>query len=203
MRLNKRVAFFRQYLLLLVVGFFIFGCASMQKPQGGPRDRTPPKLLKATPPNMTRNFKDKQIKLDFDEYFSLKNPFQEINMSPATEKVPNYKVSKKSIIIDFKDSLQKNTTYVINFGKAIADVDEGNVLKNFTYVFSTGAHIDSLSISGRVSNTLTGDRDKDAVVMLFSLKQDSMLFGKKKPTIYASVDSAGNFALGQPRKTND
>ena len=58
----------------------------MQKPQGGPRDRTPPKLVKATPPNMTRNFTAKQIRLDFDEYFALKYQAQEISVSPTQEK---------------------------------------------------------------------------------------------------------------------
>jgi hypothetical protein len=91
---------------------------------------------------------------------------------------------------------------VINFGKAIADVNEGNILKNFSYVFSTGPHIDSLSISGHVINTETGERDKDAVVLLFTLKQDSLLFGKKKPPIYTSVDTAGNFTLNNLHDDN-
>lgn len=194
MRLNKRAAFFIPNLLVLIVACLLFGCASMQKPQGGPKDRTPPKLLKATPPNMTRNFKARQIRLDFDEYFKLNNPFQEISMSPSQEKLPNYKAIKKTIVIDFKDSLQKNTTYVINFGKSIADLNEGNILQNFTYVFSTGPHIDSLSVSGNVQNLLTQEKEKDVTVMLFTLKQDT-LFGKKKPTIYATTDSSGNFSL--------
>lgn len=194
MTLNKGAVFFRRNLLFLITASILFGCASQQKPQGGPRDRTPPKLLKATPPNMTRNFSAKQIRLDFDEYFTLKNPFQEINISPTPEKPPTYKVSKKSIVVDFKDSLQKNTTYVINFGKAIADVNEGNILNNFTYVFSTGSHIDSLSVSGTVQNIQTQEKEKDATVMLFPIKQDT-LFGKKKPSIYASTDSSGNFTL--------
>ncbi|MEO6630238.1 MAG: Ig-like domain-containing protein, partial [Mucilaginibacter sp.] len=108
---------------------------------------------------------------------------------------PEYKIKDKSIIINLKDSLEKNTTYVINFGKAIADVNESNVVKNFTYVFSTGEHIDSLSVSGTVFNTSTGLKEKDATVMLFTLKQDSLLFGKKKPSVYATTDSAGNFSL--------
>ncbi len=194
MGLNKKLILFREKTALLVVAFLIFGCASQQKPQGGPRDRTPPKLVKATPPNMTRNFSAKQIRLDFDEYFSLKNPFQEITQSPTQEKAPLYKVSGKSIIVDFKDSLQKNTTYVINFGKAIADLNESNILQNFTYVFSTGNHIDSLSVSGNVKNILTQDKDKDVLVMLFPVKQDT-LFGKKKPTIFTTTDSVGNFTL--------
>jgi Bacterial Ig-like domain len=195
MGLNKKAVFSFKILMVLAIVAFIFGCASMQKPQGGPKDRTPPKLLKATPPNMTRNFAAKEIRLDFDEFFNLKNAFQEITISPTQEKIPTYKVSKKSIVIDFKDTLQKNTTYVINFGKAIADVNEGNILNNFTYVFSTGPHIDSLSISGSVQNTLTGEKEKDATVMLLTLKQDSTIFGKKKPTIYTTTDSAGNFSL--------
>jgi len=107
MRQYKKTTFLRETFLPILIFLMCLGCASQQKPMGGPRDRTPPKLLKATPPNMTRNFKAKQIRLDFDEYFTLKNPFQEINISPATEKIPNYKTSKKSIVIDFKDSLQK------------------------------------------------------------------------------------------------
>ena len=175
--------------------FAAFGCANRQLPQGGPRDHDPPKLLKATPENMTRNFTAKEIVLQFDEYFKLVSPYSEIVMSPSPNRIPEYKVRKKNLVIDIKDSLEKNTTYVINFGKAIADVNESNVLKNFTYVFSTGAHIDSLSISGSVINTLTQQKEKDVVVFLFTLKQDSLLFGKKKPTIFTATDTSGNFTL--------
>src|SRR5476651_1911011 len=192
---NKIRPFFTNFLAAFFLVLIFFGCANRQLPQGGPRDHDPPKLLKATPPNMTRNFKGKVIQLDFDEFFKLNNIYQEISISPTPAKLPDYKKRKKSIIITLKDSLEKNTTYVINFGKSIADVNEGNILKNFTYVFATGSHIDSLSISGSVINTITQEREKDATVMLFSLKQDSVLFGKKKPTIYTSTDTAGNFTL--------
>jgi uncharacterized protein (DUF2141 family) len=196
MGLNKKSVFFFKFLLPYIALLFILGCASIQKPQGGPRDRTPPKMLKATPPNMTRNFNAKQIRIEFDEFFALKNPFQEISISPAQEKkAPTYRAVKKTLIVDFKDSLQKNTTYVINFGKAIADVNEGNILNNFTYVFSTGPHIDSLSVSGSVQNSLTGDKEKDVTVMLMTPQQDTARWGKKKPTIYATTDSSGNFTM--------
>ena len=194
MALNKKSAFSLQNLLIFSIALVLFGCAAMQKPQGGPRDRTPPRLIKATPENMTRNFRAKQIRLEFDEFFTLKNPFQEISISPAQEKTPTYKANKKTLVIDFKDSLQKNTTYVINFGKAIADVNEGNILDNFTYVFSTGPHIDSLSISGDVKNMLTEEHEKEVTVMLLTPKQDT-IWAKKKPTVYATTDTSGNFTL--------
>ena len=200
--LNKRALFFLSKIALFCLAFLLFGCANRQPPQGGPKDHDPPKLLKATPPNMTRNFKAKIIQLDFDEFFKLNNTYTEVSMSPTPAKTPEYKTKGKSLVIVLKDTLEKNTTYVINFGKAIADVTEGNILKNFTYVFSTGAHIDSLSISGKVINTLTQEREKDATVMLFNLRQDSLLFGKKKPTIYTTTDSAGNFTLNNLHADN-
>ena len=193
--LNKKSLFWVGNLLLLIVVFTVFGCANQVRPQGGPRDVTPPVLLKATPPNMTRHFNAKVIQLDFDEYFKLSNQYTEITMSPVPDKQPEYKIKKRSLIINLKDTLQKNTTYVINFGKAIADVNEGNILKNFTYVFSTGEHIDSLSMSGSVVNTLTQQREKDVTVMLYPHDKDSLYFGKKKPTIYATTDTGGNFSL--------
>ncbi len=193
--LNKRASFLVVLFSLFSLTLLIFGCANRQLPQGGPRDHDPPKLLKATPPNMTRNFNAKVIRLDFDEFFKLQSQFTEITMSPTPAKNPDYKIRQKSLVITLKDTLEKNTTYVINFGKAIQDVNESNVLKNFTYVFSTGIHIDSLSISGKVIDNLTQERVKDATVMLFTLKQDSLLFGKKRPTIFTTTDTAGNFFL--------
>ena len=193
--LNKKRVIFLRFFTSAVLALTIFGCAVPQKPQGGPKDVTPPKLLKATPANSTHNFSSKTIRLDFDEYFKLNNVYQEITISPAQEKTPEYKTDKKSLIINLKDTLQKNTTYVINFGKAIGDVTENNILKNFTYVFSTGTHIDSLTLGGNVTNIQTQQREKDVLVMLFTLRQDSLQFGKKKPSLFTTTDTAGNFTI--------
>jgi uncharacterized protein (DUF2141 family) len=194
MSLNKKSFFFHFNYFIIAAISIIWSCASIQRPMGGPRDKTPPKLIKATPPNPTRNFAAKVIQLDFDEYFKLNSIYQEITISPDLAKQPEYSVKSKSLVIKFKDTLAKNTTYVINFGKAIADVNEGNILKNFTYVFSTGAQIDSLTITGSVTNAQQG-KEKDVTVMLLPVKLDSAYFGKKKPAIYTTTDSAGRFKL--------
>lgn len=178
------------------------GCAVQQKPQGGPRDLVAPKLLKATPLDQTRNFKGKKIELEFDEYFKLNNQYQEISVSPAQERSPEYIQKQKKLVIELKDSLQKNTTYVISFGKAVMDVNEGNIVKNLTYVFATGPSIDSMTISGSVTNAVTQQKEKEVLVLLFNLKQDSTLFGKKKPTLFTTTDSAGNFKFSNLKADN-
>lgn len=180
--------------ILVLISSTFFRCASVQRPQGGPRDSAAPKLLQTTPKNLTKNFKAKEIVMDFDEYFKLTNQYQEITIIPEPEKTPEYKIRLKRLQILLKDTLLKNTTYVINFGKAIADVNESNVLKNFTYVFSTGNKIDSLSIAGSVFNTEKNEKEKDATVFILPASQDT-LPKRKKPNYYTSTDSLGNFKL--------
>ena len=197
--LNKKRVNFHNFPFYFLAILFLFGCAAQQPPQGGPRDLTPPKLVKAIPANKTRNFNAKEISLEFDEFIKLTNQYQEISMSPTMEKQPEYTSSKRILKIKLKDTLQKNTTYVINFGKSIQDVNEGNVLKNFTYVFSTGPDIDSLSISGKVINSLSDEPEKDATVFILPLERDT-IFGKRRPSIYTTTDSAGTYKLNNLRK---
>ena len=185
--------------LLFLISALLLGCAATQNPQGGPRDTIPPKIVKSEPKNLTTNFSAKKIVLEFDEYIKLQNEFKEFSISPEMEKPPVLKAKLKKLEITLEDSLEKNTTYTLNFGKAIADINEGNIIKNLSYVFSTGTTLDSLSISGNVKNALTGKAIKDATVFLFPLAKDSLL-GKKKPSIYTLTDSLGNFKLNNLKK---
>lgn len=186
------------FLPIFIVLFYactqISGCASIQHPTGGPRDSIAPKILKETPKNFTTSFKSTEVTIELDEYFKLSNEFKEISVSPAMEKAPVFKVRKKDLIIEFQEPLQDSTTYTINFGKSIVDNNEGNILKNYMYVLSTGNKIDSLSISGTVVNTLTKEPVLDATAFILPLNQDT-LFGKKRASIFTATDSSGNFSL--------
>ncbi|MBC7615906.1 MAG: Ig-like domain-containing protein [Pedobacter sp.] len=184
---------------ILLISVCIYSCASMRSPEGGPVDKTPPKVLKMEPKDLTTNFNAKKIVITFDEYFNIQNEVKEFSISPEQERLPLLKKNQKKLEIVFQDSLEKNTTYTLNFGKAIADVNESNVLKNLTYAFSTGPLLDSLSISGRVINTLTGKPELDAVVFIIPLSRDS-IFGKKKAPIYTLTDSSGLYTLRNLKK---
>lgn len=172
----------------------VTACASIQQPQGGPRDTEPPKVLVELPKNLTKNFNSKKIEITFDEFFKLNSEFTEISVSPAQDIPPLFKIKQKTLEITFKDSLEKNTTYTINFGKAIQDVNESVVLKNYSYVFSTGNKIDSLQISGKVINYLDSKEEKEITVFIIPVSRDS-IFGKKRASLFTTTDSAGNFSL--------
>lgn len=191
---NKGRGFSTVILSMLCIVLLLGACASMQTPTGGPKDTKPPKVLSESPKNLSTNFKATKIELEFDEFVKLNNAFTEISISPALE-IPIEAKAKKNILeVEINQALEANTTYTINFGKAIGDVNENNILKNFSYVFSTGNMLDSLSLSGTVTDAITNEKLKETLVFIFPAEQDSLL-GKKKPTIYTQTDSAGNFVL--------
>jgi len=188
---------------LLGVGFCISlwtlaSCASMQSPSGGPKDAEAPKVQKEKPKNLSTSFSASEIQLTFNEFIKLNNSFTEITVSPSLEKPLDIKASKEVLTIKLGQNLEPNTTYTINFGKAIGDVNENNLLKNYSYVFSSGSVVDSLSLSGKVTSATTNEPLKDVMVFLFPTKQDSLL-GKKKPSTYTMTDDAGNYKLNNLR----
>ncbi len=159
-------------ILLVLAG--VIGCARIVSPTGGPKDVTPPKVLKCVPKNFSPNFKGNQFSVTFDEYFQISNFNQEVLISPPMENIPTYKIKKKTLIVKFKNDLKPKTTYTINFGQSIKDLTEGNILNNFSYVFSTGKYVDSLSLRGQVLSAFDHKPEKDITVMLYKNNNDSL-----------------------------
>lgn len=169
-------------------------CARVGAPVGGTKDITPPALVSASPPSGSVNFAAERIVLTFDEYVKLNNVQQHLLISPALDKMPEFRLKNRSLIIEFKSPLQANTTYNLNFGDAIADVNEGNILKNFRYVFSTGPVLDTLEINGTTTDAYTGAIRAEISVLLYAADDDSILH-RKRPLFLSRSDEAGNFRL--------
>src|SRR5258705_6973448 len=89
----------------------------------------------------------------------------------------------------------------MNFGNSIKDYNEGNVIKEFTYIFSTGNYIDSLELHGKVVLAETGKVDTTLVVLLHTSNADSAVVNER-PRYIAKVDGKGNFVFKNlPPKT--
>lgn len=176
-------------------------CGRRGSPTGGPKDETPPVLLKAEPENRTTRFNADRIRLYFDEYIKLQNTDKQLIISPPlkypTELSPMGGASKY-VEVKFDDTLLQNTTYTINFGQSVSDNNEGNPYNNLTYVFSTGDYVDSLSLSGVVADGYNLKPDAFISVMLYrmdSIYSDSIIY--KSPPYYMTntLDSAVIFNL--------
>ncbi len=182
-------------ILLVLISFW--SCARIVAPIGGPKDVTPPKIVKCVPPNFSANFKGNQFAITFDEYVKVDKFNQEVLISPPVEKFPDYKIKKKTLVIRLKNTLKPNTTYTVNFGQSISDITEGNILNNFSYVFSTGTHVDSLSLKGQVLNALEKTPEKNITVMLYKNDNDTLPLKSLplyvKPYYVSKTNSNGKF----------
>lgn len=190
----KIVSPFLLILALLPPTLVQTGCANIVPPMGGPRDSLPPRLLKVNPRDSAKNFTGKKIVFEFDEFVQIENAQENLLVSPVPKINPLVDSKLRTVTVTVKDTLQPNTTYSIDFGNAIKDINEGNVLKNFVYLFTTGETLDSLSLTGKVIIAETGKTDSTLIVMLHTSTDDSAVI-KEKPRYIARVDRDGNFAF--------
>lgn len=163
----------------------------MIPPGGGPRDSLPPRLVIANPKDSATNVRTKNILLTFDEFVSLQNT-ETIIYAPVPKNLPQVDYKLRNVTVRFKDSLEENTTYSIDFGNSIIDVNESNVAKNFRYVFSTGPTIDFHTYEGKVLVAETGKVDSTLIVVLHKNTSDSAI-KKLSPRFFTRIDGKGAF----------
>jgi hypothetical protein len=175
----------------------LWQCAHQVMPSGGPKDTKPPVIIEEQPPNGTVNFNSDGFSIKFDEFVELDNINNQLLISPPMLKIPDFKFRGKTLIVKFKEELKPNTTYSVYFGDAIVDITEKNPLKNYSYVFSTGNTLDSMSLLGTVKNAFDLKPVEDAYVMLYKDNNDTipldLLPLKVKPYYLSKTDKNGKF----------
>ncbi|MDD4602275.1 MAG: Ig-like domain-containing protein [Bacteroidales bacterium] len=194
------------FYILTIIALFFCRCANPVSPEGGAKDVTPPKVISCTPPNLSVHFAKSAIHIDFNEFINLKNPLSEIFISPPLKHPPESKIRGRTLIIELKDSLLPATTYSISFGNAIMDITESNILKDFNYVFSTGNHIDSLTLRGNLTNAFDHKPQKDVFAELYCNNNDTLPLDSLPlhvpPYYVTKTDEFGDFSFKNVKKNN-
>jgi aspartate 1-decarboxylase len=190
---------YRYILYLLLCSCFFYtitisnsSCAQIGAIAGGDKDTLAPLLVSSTPKIPAVNITSNKITLTFNEYVEVVDLQNNLIISPYPAKAPEIISRLKRVTIRLKDTLQPNTTYAVQFGNAIRDVNEQNPAKGFTYVFSTGNHIDSLTLAGKLLMAETGKTDSTITVMLYRNANDSSV-QKIKPNYITTVKGDGSF----------
>ncbi|MBU3680603.1 MAG: hypothetical protein FGM16_01535 [Flavobacterium sp.] len=187
--------------IVLVLSLLVFcSCAKRGSISGGLKDTLAPVLKFCIPKNYTTNFSTKTVQFTFDEYVKLKNVNKQLIISPPLKYQPEITPStaSKTIILKIKDTLAPNTTYSFNFGESIQDNNEGNPLRQFKFLCSTGSYIDSLSIKGTIADALNTKTDHFVSVMLYEANEkytDSIVFKENPRYVTNTLDSATTFEL--------
>jgi len=179
--------------------YMISACANVGVPTGGQKDTSPPVVVQSSPPDKSLNFNGDVIRITFDEFIQLKNISQQLIVSPPFKDKPEVKLRNKTLVISLNNPLRDSTTYTLYFGDAVADLNEGNIFRNFRFVFSTGNKIDSLKTGGTLVNAFTLKPEKDVMVMLYADKSDSAPL-KDMPLYVSRTGDKGEFLITNIRK---
>ena len=168
-------------LLLLV------SCAAIMPPPGGPKDETPPELVKVTPTDGTTYFEGGKVELLFSEYLDESSFERAITVLPLLSQKPEIIFKGNRLIIYFPDSLSLNQTYIISISRDLSDEHKVKLSQGIQVAFSTGPQIDKGLISGLV------DYEKDASLNLWKIQNenDSLDFYKRIPDYVIDASSEG------------
>lgn len=181
-----------------VILLLFLSCAQMVPPSGGKRDAKPPRAVRYIPDSAQVNFSARQIAIVFDEFIQLNDLQKQLVISPPLAVQPEVKVKGKTLLIELRDSLKKNTTYSFNFGSSLRDYTEGNIKEDFQYVFSTGSYIDSLTLRGKVKNAFDMKTEKGILVMLYDSFDDSVPY-RKLPSYFSKTNPDGTYRINHIR----
>ena len=194
-----------QFFVLVIAVILLTGrCANVnQGPGGGPKDSIPPVMLATMPEFYGVNQHPSKVVLRFNEYVQVKDAAKNVVVSPPSLRRPEVRIRGKNVQVVFDDTLKTNTTYTIDFGASISDLNEGNPFPPFRFVFSTGATIDSMMLTGKVLDAYTKEPVPAATVALYEDKSDTAIY-KTLPIAIARTDNWGYFALQniKPRNYN-
>ncbi len=193
---NHHIKQSRFFLGLISFGIIVsfWACANIVPLSGGAKDTKAPSInMDKSTKNFQTGVYTKEFRFEFDEWIVLKDKSQ-IIISPPLKYVPKISsVGKRvNIELDDREVLRENTTYVIQLGKSVKDYTESNIISGFNHVFSTGDHIDSLEIVGKVIDAFTGEPMKGVSVMLHESAEDSVIY-KERPYYVAITENSGNF----------
>lgn len=155
-------------LFVVAAALLLAACASIGRPEGGPRDMTPPVVVSSTPALGSVNVSNGRIDIVFDENITLDDPMNKIVVSPPQKKQAQINSNGRRVRITLRDTLRDSTTYTVDLADAVRDLNEGNILDGLAIDFSTGPSIDTLMISGIVFEGRTLEPAQGMIVGVYS-----------------------------------
>ena len=176
------------YLASVIIVIFIYACAAIAPPSGGPEDNTPPQFLSSNPKSGSTGFNGGEVILKFSEYLEKKSINNAISISPLTDPIVEIKYKDDEIHLTFPNNLLNDQTYIITINRNLTDERNVALDQSVQVAFSTGDTIEDGKIMGRIHG------DERYAAHLWKVESgftDSLLLSK--PLYISEADDEGFF----------
>ena len=168
---------------------FIYSCAAIQAPSGGPRDETPPELIESLPKNGTVFFPGGRVELVFTEYLAENTISNAITIMPRMNEDPELIYKGRRVFVEFPNNLTNDQTYIVSINRTLKDEHGVFLKKGLQVAYSTGSKINNGSIEGTINHK------KPASAQLWKIisKKDDSLFYQRQPDYVIDASDKGNY----------
>ncbi len=134
----------------MLVPLILIGCAGQIPPSGGPVDKNPPQIVYSSPHQKQLNFDSYELTVRFDKYMNHRSVESATYFPPFGGRELSFDWSGKDFIIRVNKKMRADQTYILTIGAPALDQRNNTLGRAFNLVFSTGAHVDTGTVSGKV-----------------------------------------------------
>lgn len=175
----------------LILAVLLSSCAIKVAPSGGAGDKVPPAVQAFSPANGATNVRPTSVSVLFNKYV---DPGVR-SMVIVQPEVP-YRVSYagNEISVDFQRELDSNTTYSVTIGTNFTDTHNNRPEQAASVVFSTGARIDTGTVSGTAKSAST----ENLIIFCYALdgiSADTLRPSHTSPRNRMPVGTSGSFTI--------
>ncbi len=177
---------------IILVSLFVFACANIKDPSGGPGIVAAPVIEKYEPAMNTIRFAGDEIELEFSEYMKKSDVQESIFINPSAKMAFDW--SGTDLTVEFPEGLDSNTTYSFQLGTEYTDHYGNKPSQAFSLVFSTGDVLDSGKIVGR----LFDEKPAGNYIYAYNISNinpDTLDIRSLKPKYRTQLGTNGNFKL--------
>ena len=91
--------------LIGAIASVVAACASIGRPEGGPKDELPPEYVRANPAPGSVNVDKNRIDIYFNENIKLDDPANKVVISPAQKQNPSVMANGRKLTVELRDSM--------------------------------------------------------------------------------------------------
>ena len=140
------------WLRLAVLAVLLQSCAKQVFPPGGPEDKTPPRVIEASPAAYAAGVRlDAKIWVAFSEAMDRRTTEQSIFVAPNPGDDMDFRWWRNKVTVGLPGTLEPGRTYVVTVGTGAEDQHRNRLAASYSFAFSTGPTLDRGSIYGRVA----------------------------------------------------
>lgn len=187
-------------LAALVLGFA--ACANPVPPSGGPRDTTPPTLVRSSPAAGSVNVatSTRSIRLQFSEFVERSSLPRALTVTPVFERPLRFDWDGRAVEVELPASLRDTTTYIVTLDATLTDARGVEIEEPITVAFSTGPTIDQGELGGRVVDPADGAPQQTVDVYAYDAAAGVPSPLPERPAYRTQTGEDGTFAFDHLRE---